>query len=57
MPATLIIILSLLPPAATLFLSGARAERIVFSLLVWSQRNLRLALTTPLTKLSRGKDK
>jgi hypothetical protein len=39
------------------FLSGAWAERAVFSPLAWSQRNLRLTQPLPLTKPSRGGDR
>jgi hypothetical protein len=41
MPATSVAILSLLSLTAAPFLSGARAERAVFSPLAWPQRNLR----------------
>jgi hypothetical protein len=57
MPATSVAIFSPLPPTAAPFLSGARAERAAFSPLAWSQRNLRLVPTTPLTKPSRGGDR
>src|SRR5271154_2504070 len=57
MPATSVAILSLLQRTAAPFLSGARAERAAFSPLAWSQRNLCLAPTTPLTKPSRGGDR
>jgi hypothetical protein len=57
MPATSVAILSLLPPTTAPFLSGARAERAAFSPLAWSQRNLRLVPTTPLTKPSRCGDR
>jgi hypothetical protein len=42
MPATSVTIFSLLLRTAAPFLSGKRIERVVFSPLAWSQRNLRL---------------
>jgi hypothetical protein len=51
------ILLSMLPPTAAPFLSGARAKRAAFSPLAWSQRNLRPNPITPLTKPSRSGDR
>ena len=57
MLATSVTILSLFQLTATPFLSGAWVERAAFSLLAWSQRNLRPNLITPLIKPSRDGDR
>jgi hypothetical protein len=54
---TLVAILNLLPRTAALFLSGAWAERAVFSLLALVAAQSAPSLTTPLTKPSRGGDR
>jgi hypothetical protein len=57
MPATLVIILSLLPRTAALFLSKAQAGPAAFSSLVLVAAQATPKPTTPLIKPSRGGDR